>query len=97
MEKRVSVSIDQLKENRAIIVVYFILFLLLVVSALVSETFLAYRNITNVLRQAVAIGLVSLGQTFVILAAGLDLSVGSVISLTSCLELFQTPFLLMCC
>jgi ribose transport system permease protein len=86
MEKRVSVSIDQLKENRAIIVVYFILFLLLVVSTLVSETFLTYRNITNVLRQAVAIGLVSLGQTFVILAAGLDLSVGSVISLTSCLS-----------
>lgn len=86
MEKKVSVNINQLKENRAIIVVYLILFLLLVVSSLFSETFLTYRNITNVLRQAVSIGFVSLGQTFVILTAGIDLSVGSVISLISCLS-----------
>jgi ribose transport system permease protein len=82
----VSVSVNKLKENRAIIVVYLILFLLLVVSSFVTETFFTSRNISNIFRQAVAIGLVSIGQTFVILTAGIDLSVGSVISLTSCLS-----------
>jgi ribose transport system permease protein len=55
------------------------------ISSVGSHTFLKPRNIVNVLRQAVGIGLVSIGQTFVILSAGIDLSVGSVISLTSCL------------
>lgn len=47
--------------------------------------FLTTRNFDNILRQAVALGIVSVGQTFAILTAGIDLSVGSVISLTSCL------------
>lgn len=78
-------DLKYLEEHKTIFGVYFILILLVVVSSLVSDTFLTQRNITNVLRQAVAIGLVSIGQTFVILTAGIDLSVGSVISLTSCL------------
>ncbi len=80
-----SMSLGKVKENRTIIIVYFILFALVVISASSSEIFLRPRNIGNILRQAVAIGLVSIGQTLVILTAGIDLSVGSVISLTSCL------------
>jgi ribose transport system permease protein len=79
------ISLGRLRENRTIITVYLILFALVLISAFSSEIFLRPRNITNILRQAVAIGLVSIGQTFVILTAGIDLSVGSVISLTSCL------------
>ncbi len=78
-------SLVKLEKNRTTIIVYFILFALVVISAFSSEIFLRPRNIGNVLRQAVGIGLVSIGQTFVILTAGIDLSVGSVISLTSCL------------
>lgn len=78
-------KINYLEEHKATLGVYLILVLLVVASSLASDTFLTPRNITNVLRQAVAIGLVSIGQTFVILTAGIDLSVGSVISLTSCL------------
>jgi ribose transport system permease protein len=80
-----SMNLGELKEYRTIIIVYFILFLLVAVSALFSPMFLTPRNIGNILRQAVGIGLVSIGQTFAILTAGIDLSVGSVISLTSCL------------
>jgi ribose transport system permease protein len=80
-----SMRLNKLKENRTIIIVYLILFALVVVSAFSSEIFLRPQNISNILRQAVAIGLVSIGQTLVILTAGIDLSVGSVISLTSCL------------
>ncbi len=38
-------------------------------------------NIFNVLRQAVSLGLVSVGQTLAILVGGIDLSVGATISL----------------
>jgi ribose transport system permease protein len=80
-----SMNLGELKEYRTSLIVYFILFLLVAVSALFSPMFLTPRNIGNILRQAVGIGLVSIGQTFAILTAGIDLSVGSVISLTSCL------------
>lgn len=39
----------------------------------------------NLLRQAAPLGIVSIGQTFPILTGGIDLSVGSIISLTTCL------------
>jgi ribose transport system permease protein len=78
-------NLGKFKEYRTIIIVYFILFLLVMISALFAPMFLTARNISNILRQAVGIGLVSIGQTYAILTAGIDLSVGSVISLTSCL------------
>lgn len=77
--------LDDLKENWRTFFVYFILILLVVASSLLSNNFLQPRNISNISRQAVCLGLVSIGQTFVILTAGIDLSVGSVISLISCL------------
>ncbi|WP_412709119.1 ABC transporter permease [Atrimonas thermophila] len=39
----------------------------------------------NLLRQAVAFGIVGIGQTIAILSGGIDLSVGSLISLSACL------------
>lgn len=55
------------------------------VATALSPLFLTTLNISNVLRQAAALGVVSVGQTFVILTAGIDLSVGSVITLTDCI------------
>jgi ribose transport system permease protein len=78
-------TLKRLKEHRTTVVIYFILILLIVVSSVGSDAFLKPRNLANILRQAVALGFVSIGQTFAILTAGIDLSVGSVISLTSCL------------
>jgi ribose transport system permease protein len=62
---------------------YLALLLLLVVSTAVSSDFLTSDNIRNVLRQAAPLGVVALGQTVVILAGGIDVSVGAVISLTT--------------
>lgn len=45
--------------------------------------FLSVVNLTNILQQNAALLTVALGQTFVIIAGGLDVSVGSVISLTT--------------
>ena len=59
-------------------------FLLIVLAgSLLAPTFLTGRNVTNVLRQSAMLGVVSVGMTFVLLTAGIDLSVGMVLSLTS--------------
>ena len=57
--------------------------LIVLVGSFLAPTFLTGRNITNVLRQSSMLGVVAVGVTFVILTAGIDLSVGMVLSLTS--------------
>jgi ribose transport system permease protein len=57
------------------------LIVLIIISAMLSEHFLALRNITNVLRQVSYTGIIALGMTFVIIAGGIDLSVGSMVAL----------------
>jgi ribose/xylose/arabinose/galactoside ABC-type transport system permease subunit len=58
------------------------LLLLIVVFALLEPRFLHPLNIMNVLRQVSISGLVAVGMTFVILTAGIDLSVGSLLALS---------------
>src|SRR5437764_1692417 len=48
-----------------------------------SRIFLDPGNLTDILRQVSVIGILSLGMTFVILTAGIDLSVGSLLALSS--------------
>lgn len=43
-----------------------------------TNTFMTERNISNVARQGAMIAILALGQTFVIITAGIDLSVGAV-------------------
>jgi inositol transport system permease protein len=54
---------------------------LVVVFAVLSPNFLSTVNIFNILRQVSITGLIALGMTFVILTAGIDLSVGSLLAL----------------
>jgi ribose/xylose/arabinose/galactoside ABC-type transport system permease subunit len=62
--------------------IYIFLIILFVFASLVSPVFLRPRNLQDILYQASALGIVSLGQTFVILGGrgGLDLSVASVMA-----------------
>lgn len=53
---------------------------LCVALSLLNQYFLTPRNIGNVLRQASINGILAVGQTFVILTAGIDLSVGSLLA-----------------
>jgi ribose/xylose/arabinose/galactoside ABC-type transport system permease subunit len=55
---------------------------LLLITATVSDVFFTQRNLSNLLRQAVTNGLLSLGMLVVILTGGIDLSVGCVVALT---------------
>jgi len=54
---------------------------LIVVFAALQPNFLHPLNLMNVLRQVSISGLVAIGMTFVILTAGIDLSVGSLVAL----------------
>lgn len=63
--------------------------LLLALLALAVPNFLAPQNLANVSGQITALLIVSLGQLLVALVAGIDLSVGSVMSLASCLVATQ--------
>ena len=58
--------------------------LLCVVLTLTSSAFLTVGNLLNVLRQASLIFLIASGLTFVILSAGLDLSIGANLGLSAC-------------
>ena len=57
------------------------LIVLIIISAILSDHFLIPRNLTNVLRQVSYTGIIALGMTFVIIACGIDLSVGSMVAL----------------
>lgn len=57
--------------------------ILVVALSAASSAFLSFGNILNVLRQASLLFLIASGLTFVILTAGLDLSVGANLSLSS--------------
>ena len=59
-------------------------FLLLVaIGALQSPHFLTLDNFANVARQASIAGILGIGMTFVILTAGIDLSVGSILGIVA--------------
>lgn len=49
-----------------------------IMMSIASPRFLTSGNIYNLLDQSVVVGIVAIGQTFVILVAGIDLSVGAV-------------------
>jgi len=53
------------------------LVILTVISSFLSEYFLQWQNLLNILRQVSYTGIIALGMTFVIISGGIDLSVGS--------------------
>ncbi|WP_233532424.1 ABC transporter permease [Paenibacillus alkalitolerans] len=61
------------------------LLLILVVLSVAAEDFLTVNNLLNVLRQISINALIAFGMTFVILTGGIDLSVGSILALSSAL------------
>jgi ribose transport system permease protein len=60
--------------------------LLFVILTLSSPYFLTVTNMMSVLRQGVALSLVSIGMTYAIISGGIDLSVGSIMALAGCIS-----------
>ena len=56
---------------------------LCIVLTILSDRFLTTGNIVNILRQSTINGIIAIGMTFVILTAGIDLSVGAVLALAT--------------
>jgi ribose transport system permease protein len=61
------------------------LLILMVIVSILNPSFLAPLNILNLLRQVAINALIAYGMTFVILTGGIDLSVGSILALSSAL------------
>ncbi len=63
--------------------IYLVFLLIVAVLSIASPTFMSVVNITNVLRQVSINGIISVGMTFVIIAGGIDLSVGSILGIAT--------------
>jgi ribose transport system permease protein len=80
------VIIFNLRELRSILGLVGILILAIVFSPTAadgSRIFLQPGNLTDILRQISVIGIIALAMTYVILTAGIDLSVGSILALST--------------
>jgi ribose transport system permease protein len=67
--------------NRNLLIIWGLLLLIVVIATLLQPRFATPENISNVMVQSTALGVITVGQTFVILTAGIDISVGAVASL----------------
>ena len=72
----------RLRRNVPVLIVYGLILLMVIFGWANSDRFLTDRNILNLLRQTAFLGMLAIGQTFVILLGGIDLSVGSLIKLS---------------
>jgi ribose transport system permease protein len=82
MERFMSVNLRRNFARQGIIVPFVIF---LVVIAILAPSFLTIDNILEVMRQVSITGVMALGVTFVVICGRLDLSVGSLLSLTTAL------------
>src|SRR5262245_10521847 len=80
-EERVLTFGDVFGRDAGGIIVLLVLFGAL---TLVSDQFLTGNNLANLARQVAIFGIIAVGQLLVILTAGIDLSVGSVLGLSGC-------------
>ncbi|WP_167577956.1 ABC transporter permease [Ammoniphilus sp. YIM 78166] len=76
-------SVRKLVELQGLLIAILVMGIALSIS---SDNFFTSDNLVNILYQSTIVAVVALGQTFVILVGGIDLSVGSLIALTSCLS-----------
>jgi ribose transport system permease protein len=73
------------RNYRDVLLIWAILLTLVLAASALSDRFLTAFNLERVTAQMTALALVAIGQTFVLLTAGIDLSVGSVVSLVGTL------------
>jgi ribose transport system permease protein len=77
--------LDQVRQQVFQMGVLLGLLLLIVFFSLTSPYFLTFDNMMNVARQISMIGIIAVGMTFVLISAGIDLSVGAVLGLAGCI------------
>ena len=82
-QQRMGSFASRMIKDFGIIIIFLLLFIILSFS---SDVFLTGTNLSNVLKQASALIITAVGMTFVILSAGIELSVGSNIALSGVLS-----------
>jgi ribose transport system permease protein len=78
-------GINGMKRYAAIIMRFGVVLSIGVFLAIVRPEFLTMNNLVNVARQSSLLFLISVGLTITILGAGIDLSIGSVLTLSACI------------
>jgi D-xylose transport system permease protein len=79
MAKKQNQALSFIKSNATLIA----LVVLTVALAFADDTFFTARNLSNLARQVTIVGIIAVGMTWVILIAGIDLSVGSVVGVAA--------------
>ncbi|MCB5200486.1 ABC transporter permease [Loktanella sp. TSTF-M6] len=74
---------DFLTENAQVLSISFFFAVCVIFFSVTTDVFLSVGNILNILRQAAPILIVAVAMTFVIITAGIDLSVGSQVAIIS--------------
>lgn len=69
--------------SNQLMTVLVILIALVIFFAIVSKGFFTTKNFYNIMQQIAVIGIITVAQTFVIITAGIDLSQGAIIGLTT--------------
>lgn len=72
--------------NWAVAGVYSVLLALLAVAFIAAPSFRTPDNLENIMRQVTVVGVLGLGQTFAVLAGGIDVSVSAIITLVAILS-----------
>ncbi len=82
--RTVTLSLNSLDSNHVLkrSGIYVVLVALCLVFTLLSPSFASWQNVVNIVLSSTTIGLLAIGAAFVIGAAGLDLSVGSLLALS---------------
>jgi len=68
-------------KNKINIILFFLILVLFILGTILSRDFLSYNHVWSILRIASFLGIVSIGQTIVILTGGIDISVGPLITM----------------
>jgi ribose transport system permease protein len=71
-------------KNQAVLIVFIFLF---IIFSIFVPAFFSTRNLINILKQTSILGIVACGLTFSVIAGNVDLSVGSIVSLSGVLAL----------
>jgi ribose/xylose/arabinose/galactoside ABC-type transport system permease subunit len=66
---------------------------LFLTASLSAQEFFTANNLRNVLLQVASDGIIAVGMTFVLIIGGIDLSVGSVVAMTSVITIWMQPIL----
>jgi ribose transport system permease protein len=68
--------VPALRRHGPVLFIYSLVIVLVIVASVLSPQFRQMSNLTDVLRQSIVLGLVTVGQVYVLLGGGIDMSVG---------------------